>query len=303
MGDHVALLFPGQGSQAVGMAEGLWDDPLTTSLCEVAKSLGCDLRTALNAPQSEALTPTQIAQPALYLVGVVSGMRMRAAHDVVATAGHSVGEIAALAVAGAIDPKEGMKLVCRRGALMAQARQGTMSALLGASRHDVDTWCHGAPEGVVVVANHNAPEQVVVSGDPVAVEWLGKQAKEHGVRRVIPLAVSGAFHSPLMEDAGASFGEALDATSFMEPSIPVIPNVTTQASRDFDVLKEALRVQITHPVEWVRVCQELETIGVTTAIECGPGSVLAGLLRKSVPEIECVSWRTVSSNERAVSPT
>jgi [acyl-carrier-protein] S-malonyltransferase len=252
----IALTFPGQGSQAAGMAEGLLDTPLARTLLDAASSRGLDLAAAL-AGNDDALRPTDIAQPALLLVEVVlADAVQRVAGDavtVIGVAGHSVGEYAALVAAGALDPAEAMGLVVERGRAMAAMHEGGMAALLGAEASLAEEICRAVAEegaGVVVVANLNAPGQVVLSGARDALERAVALARERGVRRAMPLNVSGAFHSPLMAPAAERFAALLDAAAFHDAAVPVACNVDGAAVHDAAGLRDRLRRQLTAPRHW-----------------------------------------------------
>ena len=205
------------------MAAGLEATELGARLLAVAVSAGVDLGPAFGGDE-ELIRPTEIAQPALVFTEVVLAAALPGDLDVVAVAGHSVGELAALAAAGALDPEAALRLAVERGRLMAAMREGTMAAVLGLDAEAVARLCAGSG-GTVVVANLNAPGQVVVSGSVEAVAGLSARAREAGARRVIPLRVSGAFHSPLMADAAADFVRVLDGIDMRAPAVPVIANV------------------------------------------------------------------------------
>jgi [acyl-carrier-protein] S-malonyltransferase len=281
---RVALTFPGQGSQAAGMADGLLDTPLARTLLDAAAAHGLDLRTAL-AGDDDALRPTEIAQPALLLVEVVlaSAVRRASAVEIVGVAGHSVGEYAALVAAGALEPVEAMGLVVERGRTMASMHEGGMAALLGAEESLAEEVCREVRDsggGTVVVANLNAPGQVVLSGDRPALDRAIALARERGVRRAMPLNVSGAFHSPLMAPAAERFAARLDAATFRDAAVPVACNVDGAAVHDAAGLRDRLRRQLTAPVRWVDCVTTLVGLGAETLVEVGPGSVLSGLAKR-----------------------
>jgi [acyl-carrier-protein] S-malonyltransferase len=287
---RVALTFPGQGSQAAGMAEGLLDTALARTLLDAASAHGLDLRAAL-AGDDDALRPTEVAQPALLLVEAVLTDAVRRASgdavEVVGVAGHSVGEYAALVAAGALDPAEAMGLVVERGRAMAAMREGGMAALLGADAALAEEICRDVAaegRGVVVVANLNAPGQVVLSGARDALDRAVALAKERGVRRAMPLNVSGAFHSPLMAPAAERFGALLDAATFRDAAVPVVCNVDAAAVSDAAGLRDRLRRQLTAPVRWVDCVATLRGLGAEALVEVGPGSVLTGLAKRIAPD-------------------
>ena len=289
---RVALTFPGQGSQAAGMAEGLLDAPLARTLLDAAASHGLDLRAAL-AGDDDALRPTDVAQPALLLVESVLADAVRNAPvEVVGVAGHSVGEFTALVAAGALDAAEAMGLVVERGRAMAAMHEGGMAALLGAEASLAEEICReveSSGAGTVVVANLNAPGQVVLSGSREALDAALALARQRGVRRAMALNVSGAFHSPLMAPAAERFAALLDAAAFRDAAVPVACNVDGAAVRDAAGLRDRLRRQLTAPVRWVDCVTTLVALGVDTLVEVGPGSVLSGLARRIAPEVRTVS--------------
>lgn len=249
---------------------------------KVAEATGADVAKLCFGSDEETLRQTQNAQIALFTVGVAAFRALReAAPDigVDGAAGHSVGEYAALAAAGVIGVSEGAILVQRRGDLMARAgqlRPGAMAAVLGLDRRQVDEIC-GSIDGVCVVANDNCPGQLVISGDVESVGTAGDRLKEAGAKRVMPLNVSGAFHSPLMEDSAESMGVALNLAVFSKGEMPVYCNVTATQGTDWPGLLEK---QLISPVRWTESVQNMRKDGFDTFIECGHGSVLTGLLRR-----------------------
>ncbi len=283
---RIALCFPGQGSQAAGMANNLLGDPLAIRLLEVATAEGLDLAAALNG-SDEGLRPTEIAQPALALVELVLAAGLPADLDVVGVAGHSVGEYAAVSVAGAYAPEDVMRLVIQRGREMASMTQGTMAAVLGLDVATVERACSDVRDGgeVVVVANLNAPGQTVISGTAAGVEQAGALARDRGARRVVALNVSGAFHSPLMAPAAARFASVIDATPRQALRIPVVCNVDGEAVEHAADLPPRLAAQLESPVRWTDCVAGLVALGAQTIVEVGPGSVLTGLTKRIAPAI------------------
>lgn len=300
---RAALTFPGQGSQAAGMAAGLLDTPVARTLLDAASGRGLDLRAALGGDDG-ALRPTEVAQPALLFVSCVLAHALREAWgggvEVVGVAGHSVGEYAALVAAGALDPAEAMGLVVERGRAMAAMREGGMAALLGAEASLAEEVCREVRDsgaGVVVVANLNAPGQVVLSGARDALDRALALARERGVRRAMQLNVSGAFHSPLMAPAAERFATLLDGAAFLDAQVPVVCNVDAQPQRDAASLRDRLRAQLTAPVRWAECVQALVGLGADTLVEVGPGAVLTGLARRIAPDLRAMP---VSSLDAAV---
>jgi [acyl-carrier-protein] S-malonyltransferase len=285
---RVALVFPGQGSQSAGMAADLLDVPPAPALLDVVGAAGIDLRGAL-AGDEDGLRPTEVAQPALLLVEAVLALRLGSPAqgvEIVGVAGHSVGEYAALVAAGVLEPEVAMRLVTARGLAMAGMHEGGMTALLGASEEVATAVCAevGATGGgVVVVANVNGPGQVVISGERRALEAAAALARERGVRRAMPLRVSGAFHSPLMAGAAEEVGRLIDAAPLVAASVPVVCNVDGAAVRDAADIRDRLRRQLASPVRWSDCVATLVGLGAEALVEVGPGAVLSGLAGRIEP--------------------
>ena len=283
---RVALCFPGQGSQAPGMAQDLVDTPLGSRLAAVAAHEGLDLAGAL-AGSDEALRPTEVAQPALLLVELVLADALPGDLDVVGVAGHSVGEYAAVSVAGAYTADDTMRLVIRRGREMALMTHGSMAAVLGLDAGELEQVCAEVRRGgeVVVVANLNAPGQVVLSGSSDGVTAAGELARQRGARRVVPLNVSGAFHSPLMAPAAGRLAAAIRDTTLHPLELPVVCNVDAAVVNHAGELPDRLSHQLEAPVRWMECVARLVALGAETLVEVGPGSVLSGLARRIAPEV------------------
>jgi [acyl-carrier-protein] S-malonyltransferase len=284
----LALLFPGQGSQYVGMGRDLADaSPAARHTFEEADdALGFALsRVMWEGPESE-LTATSNAQPAILVHSIAVHRLVRERLGSAALgAGHSLGEFSAWVAAGAIDFADAARTVRRRGELMLQAgaeRAGTMAAVLGADDEAMERVCHEAAHegGACVPANYNSPGQLVISGDVAAVERAMELAKSAGARRVVKLNVSGAFHSPLMEPAVAGLAEQLDSVRFTQPAFPVVSNVTAQPVSDPAEARRLLIEQLTSPVRWTASVQAMLAAGATNFLELGPGNVLGGLVRR-----------------------
>jgi [acyl-carrier-protein] S-malonyltransferase len=282
----LAFLFPGQGSQTVGMGRALAEaHPAARAVFARADAvLGFPLtRICWEGPEAE-LKKTVHAQPAL-LTHSIAALRVLEPLGLAPSwvAGHSLGEYSACVAAGALDFDDALKLVHRRGELMYQAgidRPGTMAAILGLDAAAVEAVCAAAvAAGVVRPANLNAPGQVVVSGEVAAVEKACEIARERGARRAIRLEVSGAFHSPLMESAAAGLAAALDAVTFREPRCPVVANVSAQPVARADALRESLRRQLLGAVRWEESMRYLVGQSPQAFVEVGTGKVLRGLLR------------------------
>jgi len=287
-GAVVGLLFPGQGSQYVGMGRELAAlRPAARAVFEEADEI---LRVRLSqlcfeGPDTE-LTLTHNAQPAILTHSVAVFSTIAAAlGDVGAAAGHSLGEFSAWVAAGALSFAEAVRLVRHRGELMLKSgedRPGTMAAILGLDDETIDRVCReaGGPDGECVAANYNSPGQVVISGDTAAVERAIEGARAAGARRALPLNVSGAFHSPLMRVAEADLAAQLGAVTFSTPRFPVVSNVTAGPIADAGQARDLLRRQLTSPVRWAEGIRAMRAVGCSTFIEMGPGNVLTGLLRR-----------------------
>jgi len=267
-------------------------------------ALATPLSTLMFAGPEEDLTATQNAQPAIlaHTAAVFAIVRDRVgAGTVVAAAGHSLGEYTAYVTAGALSASEAAKLVRRRGELMQKAgeeRPGTMAAVLGLATKEVEAACEETSQqaSIAVVANINAPDQTVISGDPDAVTRAGEACKKRGAKRVIALKVSGAFHSPLMGSAKNHLQLALERAAFRDPAFPVVANATAESVKDAARARRLLSDQLTAAVRWVECMQHAARMGGEGArfVEIGPGAVLAGLLKRIVPEANVVSLGTAA---------
>lgn len=288
-----ALLLPGQGSQFVGMGADLVDTyPEAAELyAEAGEVLGVALGRLCREGPAEELTRTENAQPAIlthsYVVWRLLPEDVR--ESVVVAAGHSLGEFTAYLCAGALSFRDALRIVRRRGELMARARNGTMAAVLGLDDDAVRAACEAVDQGVVVAANFNAPGQVVISGDEAGVEAASERAREAGARRVLPLDVSGAFHSPLMQVAREGLAEALAEATFGDPAFPVVANAAARPVRDGEEARSLLLEQLTSPVRWVESIGVMRDLGARRWLEIGPGTVLAGLLRRIDRSLEGVA--------------
>jgi [acyl-carrier-protein] S-malonyltransferase len=289
----VAYLFPGQGSQRVGMGRDLYEAyPAAREVFDEADHiLGFPLsRLCFEGPE-ETLTDTVNTQPALFTVSRACWRAVESAAPGAFSApsflaGHSLGEYSALAAAGALGFADGLRLVRERGRLMKLAGErspGGMAAVLGLDDAVVDDICQqarGEANGVVQAANYNAPGQVVISGDTVALERAMTLATEMGARRVVRLAVSIAAHSPLMACIADEFRLAVESTPLRDPAVPVVANITARPLASVAAIHEEMVGQLTSPVAWVASVQCMLNEGVTTFVELGPGQVLTGLLKR-----------------------
>jgi [acyl-carrier-protein] S-malonyltransferase len=298
---NTVLLCPGQGAQRVGMGKDLAEEfPEARHVFEqVDAALGVRLSDIMwNGPEEE-LTLTHNAQPAILAHTLAACAVLGDAISPAAGAGHSLGEYSAYVVAGALSLFDAARTVRRRGELMLDAgknRPGTMTAVLGLDAGRVETICaECSGDGLVVVAaNINAPDQTVISGDPVAVEKAGTLCKEAGAKRVMPLKVSGAFHSPLMVPAQAGLHAELNAVSFSDPKFPVIANATAEPVSDSEMARLRLDEQLTSPVRWVAsMLRAVEECGKNVRfVEVGPGKVLSGLVKRIVAGASVVNVGT-----------
>lgn len=284
-----AFLFPGQGSQYVGMAKDLYENSVEAR--EMIKTaddlLGFSLSQIMfNGPEEE-LKQTEITQPAIFLHSVVVSSLIRTM-DKDATAGHSLGEYSALVAAGAMQFHEAIKLVRFRGQQMQIAgtiNPGTMAAVVGLDSNILDEICKTAStEGIVQCANYNSPGQIVISGSREGVLKAMTLAKEQKAKLVKELVVSGAFHSPLMQSAKDALGQEIDSYNFYNSRVPVYANVTAEPVQMKEQFKELLHRQVTEPVLWEQIIKNLVRDGFDTFVEVGPGKVLQGLVKRITPE-------------------
>ena len=290
---EAVFLFPGQGSQFVGMGATLAQTfPETARTFEEAnESLGFDLaKVMFEGPEAE-LVKTKNAQPAI-LTHSVAVLRVLAARGLSprAASGHSLGEYSAYVAAGALSLSDAVRLVRRRGELMFEAgleRPGTMAAILGLDADEITALCREVTQGVVAPANFNSPGQVVVSGDPPAVEAFMALAKTKGAKRTIPLNVSGAFHSPLMANAASGLQRALAEVTIRPAAIPVIANASATSVTEPEAIRDSLYRQLESPVRWEESMRVLLKSPGPPFLEVGPGKVLRGLLRNIERDAEC----------------
>ncbi len=294
-----ALVFPGQGSQAIGMGKAFHDghDWARAMFATAHEVLGRPLAEICFAGPEETLRQTTNTQPALFVVEAITFEAVRRANVTwSAVAGHSLGEYSALYAAGVAEFADLLRLVQLRAQAMetaCPAGTGAMAAVLMLDRATVEGICREvAPLGVCVAANCNCPGQIVISGTAAAVEQAGKLAKERKARRVMPLSVSGPFHSPLMAPAAKQLEEALQRITFRDAQVPVYTNVDAAPTRSGTELKQKLVAQLTGTVRWEETLQRMHTDGFRRFIEVGPGAVLAGLIKKTLAAAETVHGET-----------
>ena len=275
-----AFLFPGQGSQSIGMGADLF--PIFPELVEEADQiLGYSIRDLCLAEDSFDLNLTNFTQPALYVVSCLSA-KLKIQEGIVPShaAGHSVGEFAALFTAGAFSFHEGLQMVAKRGEIMAKVSGGGMAAVIGLDSDAIEEVLLSEGADQIDLANYNSPGQIVISGDEAQISNVLAPLKEAGARMVVPLKVSGAFHSRLMMESANEFAEFISKFSIKLPSFPVVSNVNANAYSSAASISELLVKQIYSPVRWTDVIQGIRENGVDNFVECGPGNVLTKLLRQ-----------------------
>ncbi|MBQ7946000.1 MAG: ACP S-malonyltransferase [Bacteroidales bacterium] len=280
-----AFVFPGQGAQFVGMGKDLYDNSaLAKDLFLKANDiLGFDITSLMFEGTPEDLKQTKVTQPAVFIHSVVSAIAMGADFQPDMVAGHSLGEFSALTAAGALSFEDGLTLVSKRAMAMQKACElnpSTMAAVLALPDETVENVCNSITQEVVVAANYNCPGQIVISGTKAGIELAAEQLKAAGAKRVLPLAVGGAFHSPLMEPARQELAQAIEATQIVAPRCPVYQNVDAKPYTDPVQIKANLVAQLTSPVRWTQTVNNMLADGADEFIELGPGQVLTGLIAK-----------------------
>jgi [acyl-carrier-protein] S-malonyltransferase len=279
-----AYVFPGQGSQFPGMGKELYSSSAKAKeLFDKANQiLGFEITKIMFEGTEEELKQTKVTQPAIFLHSVILALTITDFKpDMVA--GHSLGEFSALVANGALSFEDGLKLVSKRAMAMQKACEinpSTMAAILGLEDSKVEEICKSITDEIVVPANYNCTGQLVISGSNKGIEIACIKMKEAGAKRALPLPVGGAFHSPLMEPARTELAAAIENTHFSKPICPVYQNVNALPSIDVEEIKKNLIAQLTAPVRWTQSVQNMVADGATVFIECGPGKVLQGLVKK-----------------------
>jgi len=284
-----AYIFPGQGSQFPGMGKALYERSAEAReiMDKANEILGFPITDIMFGESAEDLKATRVTQPAIFIHSVVLA-RCSGLEAPSMAAGHSLGEFSALAAAGAMDFEDALRLVAVRASAMQKCCEqvpGTMAAVINLPAETIEEICASCT-GIVIPANYNSDGQVVISGEAAAIAEACAKMKEAGAKRALPLPVSGAFHSPLMEPARLELAEAIDKTPFRAPVCPVYQNVTALPSTDPDVIKDNLLRQLTAPVRWTQTIRNMVADGADSFLEIGPGSVLQGLVKRIAPEVE-----------------
>ncbi|MEM7106891.1 MAG: ACP S-malonyltransferase [Bacteroidota bacterium] len=287
-----AYIFPGQGAQFSGMGKEVYDASAEAKdYFERANAiLGFSLTDIMFEGTADQLKETKVTQPAVFLHSVVLALTAEN-FEADMVAGHSLGEFSALVANRTLTFEDALKLVFQRALAMQKACEinpSTMAAILGLKDEVVEEICASISE-VVVAANYNCPGQLVISGSKEGIKIACEKMKEAGAKRALPLPVGGAFHSPLMEPAREELAIAIQSTDFSEPVCPVYQNVNAKPSSDVETIKNNLIAQLTAPVRWTQSVQRMTADGATCFIECGPGRVLQGLVRKISPEVQVSS--------------
>ena len=303
-----AFIFPGQGSQSIGMMNSLAESStvIQDTFSEASAVLGYDLWALVTEGPAEKLNSTEYTQPAMLTAGVASWRAWLEAGGAAPSvmAGHSLGEYTALVCAGALEFADAVSLVSDRARFMQQAvpeGKGAMAAVLGLDDEDVRNLCQANAAGEVLQAvNYNAPGQVVVAGSATAVGRLLENAKAAGAKRALPLPVSVPSHCALMQPASDRMAERLKEVAISQPQTPVIHNVNVQAASDENDIRQLLARQISEPVRWVETINSMNEMGVAQLFECGPGKVLCGLNKRINRDIDCIPLITMDSINSAM---
>lgn len=300
-----AMLFPGQGSQSVGMLGGHADATIARTFAEASDVLGWDLAGLVREGPVEELNRTERTQPALLAADIALWRlwQMQGLPAPAALAGHSLGEYAALVAGQSLDFADALKLVEARGRFMQSAvpeGTGGMAAVIGLDDAQVDALCKAGPAGTVLEpANFNSPGQVVLAGQASAIDWVLENAKAHGARMAVRVPMSVPSHCSLLRDAAERLFETMAGIRFNTPVIPVAHNLDGRSGRSGDAVRAALRDQLYRPVQWTRLVQNLVGEGVGLFLECGPGKVLCGLSKRIVKDVPAVALEDTAGLDKA----
>ena len=296
-----AFVFPGQGSQNVGMGRDLYDhfDEARQIFSEASDALGHDVTNLCFQGPKEELDKTFRTQPCL-LTASIAAFRVLASQGITpdAVAGHSLGEYSAITAAGVLTFSDAVRLTEKRGTFMQEAvpeGKGLMAAILGLERKKVDDICHSVGSGYVAPANYNSPGQIVIAGEKQAVEDAMKLAKEAGAKRAIALAVSAPSHCSLMAGASARLSDLLNTLELRSPSVPLMNNADALFLRDADSIRTSLVKQLNSPLLWEDSVRNMRASGIDTFIEVGPGKVLSGLIKRIEPDARIFNVENVES--------
>ncbi len=299
----VAFLFPGQGAQQVGMGMDVAEkyDVARDVFNKADEVLGFSISKLIKEGPPEELKQTINTQPAIVTTSIALLEVLKSyGIECGAVAGHSVGEYAALYGAGVLDLESCVKVTRARGEYMHEAggkNPGTLYAIIGLDEDTVQKICDNV-DGLVVIANLNCPGQIVISGEVKAVEEAGRKAEELGARKVVPLAVSAAFHSPLMEEAASKLAQVLDSVNFADAKVPVYSNVSAEPVKSGEKLRELMKRQIISQVLWEKAMRNMIADGFDTFIEIGPGRTLAGMMRRIDRKVKVYNFNNVSSLDK-----
>lgn len=293
-----AYIFPGQGAQFPGMGKGLYlHNPKAKELFERANEvLGFRITDIMFDGSEDELKMTNVTQPAVFLHSVIEYLASEGQSRPDMVAGHSLGEFSALVACGALEFEDALRLVAKRAAAMQRACETTPSTMAVVLKFDdvkVEEVCASILDDVVVPANYNSPGQLVISGSITGIEKAAKLLQDIGARRILPLKVGGAFHSPLMLPAQNELAQAIEATPFHPLHCPIYQNKSAQATCDIDTVRENLREQLTHPVRWTQSVRNMVADGADEFVEFGPGEVLQGLVRRIAPEASTQSGNAI----------